>query len=124
MSSVLKDKKRSIGFKYAWNGIRLALKNERNFRLHLLSALLVIICSFIFQLSAMEWGIILLIISLVITLEMVNSVIERLIDYVKPEIHPQAKMIKDIAAGAVLISAIFSVVIGLIIFIPKIIDFL
>lgn len=121
MNFVLKDKKTGIGFRFAWNGIITALKKERNLQLQFLIAFGVVIFSVLLKLSLTEWLIVLLIICLVITLEMVNSVVERIIDYVKPAIHPEAKVIKDMAAGAVLISAIFSVVIGLIIFIPKII---
>lgn len=121
MSLELKDKKRTIGFSYAWNGIKHVIRTERNFRIHLSAAFLVILAGIIFQLSQIEWAVILLVIGIVIILEMTNSAIEKLIDYLKPEIHPKAKIIKDISAGAVLISAITAATVGLIIFIPKII---
>jgi diacylglycerol kinase len=115
----LKDKKNSIGFSFAWNGLREAAKLERNFRIHLIFAVCVIIAGILFQLTRLEWAIIILVIGFVLVMELMNSVIEKIIDYVKPEIHPTAKLIKDFAAGAVLVAAITAVLIGMIIFIPK-----
>lgn len=105
-------------FTYAFAGIRAASK-EQNFRFHLLAALAVIILAFITGISALEWLVLVLIMALVLSLEMINSAIERVVDLTTTEIHPLAKLAKDLAAGAVLIAALASVVIGLIIFIPK-----
>ncbi|WP_164216174.1 diacylglycerol kinase family protein [Virgibacillus sp. YIM 98842] len=115
----MKDKKKSIGFSYAWNGLREAAKLERNFRIHLLFAVLVIISGFLFKLAPSEWAIIIFVIGFVLVTELINTVIEKVIDYIKPDIHPTAKLIKDYAAGAVLAAAITAVLIGLIIFVPK-----
>ncbi|MBR7796995.1 diacylglycerol kinase [Agaribacter marinus] len=123
MSLELKDNKKSIGFSYAWNGIMHVIKHERNFRLHLVSASLVIVAGFICRLSSFEWMFILLAIGLVLTAELINSAMESMMDYLKPDIHPIAKQIKDMAAGAVLISAITAAGIGLIIFAPKLVLF-
>ena len=117
----LKDNKKLIGFSFAWNGLKELIKSERNFKIHLLVAMLTIFAGFYFDLLLMEWAILILVIGLVLITEMINSAIEKMIDYLKPEIHPSAKIIKDIAAGAVLLSAIISVIIGLILFLPKII---
>lgn len=114
------NKKRGIGLQFALNGLKEAYRKERNFRIHLYIAIIVILFSIYFRLSKMEWIIILLMIHLVLVAELVNSLIERVIDYIKPELHPEAKIIKDIAAAVVLIVAIASVIIGLIIFIPKV----
>lgn len=111
--------KRGIGFQFAWNGIRIMLQ-ERNFRIHMIVAFLVIAVGGIIRLNTFEWVLIILAISLVITMEMVNTSIETLLDYIRPDRHPTAKVIKDISAGAVLVSAIAAVVIGLLIFLPKI----
>ena len=81
--------------------------------------ILVIICGFIFHLSITEWLICILLFALVISLELVNTAIEAVVDLCSPDYHELAKYAKDVAAGSVLISAIASVVIGLIIFIPK-----
>ncbi len=117
----MKDKyKNGIGMKYALNGLKEAFVRERNFRIHLYIAVLVVIISFYFQVSSIEWMFIILMISFVFIAELLNSLVERLIDYLKPEIHFQAKIIKDIAASVVLIAAITSVIVGLFIFIPKV----
>lgn len=120
MSLVLKDKKRLIGFKFAWRGLVEVFKEERNFKVHVTITLLVIITGFCVKLSTLEWTIILLVISHVLVAEVFNSVIERVIDYIKPDIHPLARSIKDIAAGSVLIATMFAIVIGAIILLPKI----
>ncbi|MBR3121366.1 MAG: diacylglycerol kinase family protein [Oceanobacillus sp.] len=123
MRSELKDKKRKIGFSYAWNGIKEIAQTERNFRIHLLATLLTITAGFLFKLTMVEWAIIVLTIGLVLMAEVTNTAIEKLIDYLRPEIHPAAKIIKDVAAGAVLIAAIIAAVIGLLIFLPKLYNF-
>ncbi|WP_245843792.1 diacylglycerol kinase family protein [Oceanobacillus rekensis] len=115
----MKDKRRRIGFSYAWNGIKEIYKTEYNFRIHLIAAVLAIVAGFTFHLSNMEWAIIVLVIGLVLMAELINSVIEKMIDYLKPEIHPSAKIIKDVAAGVVLITAIIALIVGLLIFLPK-----
>lgn len=108
---------RSFGF--AASGIRYALKYEQNMRIHLLAAVVVITAAFLTGLSVMEWSIILLLIGGMLALEMINSAIERAVDLTMPDIHPLAKQAKDIAAGAVLVFAITSAIIGLLIFWPK-----
>src|SRR5699024_8868322 len=121
---VLKDKKRWIGFSFAWNGLIEAVKSERNFQYHIVTAFIVIVFGIFFQISRLEWGIIILVIVLLLLSEMINSTVEKLIDYLKPDIHPTAKIITDIAAGSILISAIIAVIIRLIVFIPKLNAFL
>lgn len=120
-SLILKDKKKKgIGLTYAFNGLKEAFKRERNFRIHLYVTIVVIFFCLYFQLTAMEWVIILMMIHIVLIAELVNSLMERMIDYMKPEYHPQAKIIKDISAAVVLIAAITSIIIGTIIFFPKV----
>lgn len=120
MNLALKGKKRGIGFSFAWNGIVEAVKQERNFQIHIAAALLVVIAGIILRLSILEWVPLILVIGMVLVAELINSAIEMAIDYIKPEIHPQAKVIKDIAAGAVLVTAIVAVIIGILILFPKI----
>lgn len=116
----MKDKqKTSIGFRFAFNGIKEAFIKERNFRIHLYITSIVLILSFYVQLNMMEWLFIIIAIYFVLVMELVNSLFERIIDYIKPEYHIQAKIIKDIAAGVVLLTATLSIIIGLIIFLPK-----
>lgn len=119
-----KKQKKSIGFTYAWNGLVELWKTEKNFKIHSIACIIVIIISFLLQLSAFEWAIIFLTIGTVFIMETFNTVVERMIDYIKPDIHPTAKYIKDVAAGGVLIAAIISVIVGILIFLPKIIALL
>src|SRR5699024_12485109 len=81
--------------------------------------LFIVIIGFIFKLNRFEWMSILIVIGLVIHAELLNTAIEKLLDYTKPEIHPKAKIIKDMAAGAVLIASIIAAIVGIIIFLPK-----
>lgn len=104
------------GFGYAFSGLRQMLLHERNFKVHILALFVVISTGFYFHITANEWLIVLLISALVLALETINSAIEKLCDLYTTETHPQIKRIKDIAAGAVLISAIFALVIAIVIF--------
>ena len=105
-------------FGYAIQGIVTAMR-EQNFRFHLLSAVIVMIAGLFTGLSIIEWIIIVLVITLVIGAEMFNTAIERVVDLVSPDYHPLAKQAKDIAAAAVLVFAACSVIIGMLIFLPK-----
>jgi diacylglycerol kinase len=105
-------------FQVAFKGIGLALK-ERNFLIDIFCAIVTIISGFILKISNLEWIAILFCIALVLSLEMLNTVIEKTIDHLHPQQHSKAGEIKDIAAGSVLVAVIFSGVIGGIIFIPK-----
>jgi undecaprenol kinase len=123
MSMDLRDKKKYhfvATFKFALEGIKVSFLQERNMRIHTCLSLLVILVGWILSLSISEWLFVLLAIGGMLALEMTNSAIERVVDLVTDQYHPLAKQAKDIAAGAVLIYAILSVIIGLIIFIPKI----
>ena len=115
--------KRLKSFVYAGRGIRAVFASEANMKIHLTIMLLVVIFGFVFQLSAMEWIACVLCFGLVAGMEMINTAIESVVDLVSPEKHPLAAKAKDIAAGAVLVCAIISVVVGVIVFLPKIIDF-
>lgn len=102
-------------FQYAGNGILLAIR-ERNFRIHVLIMVAAIILGIYFEIATYEWLAILIISALVLSLEMINSSIERTCDLYSKESNETIKKIKDIAAGAVLIAAIFAVVLGTVIF--------
>ncbi len=119
MSLELKGK-RSVGFTFAWNGLKEVTRTERNFRIHLFITALVLTIGFLVELNWLEWCIVIFAIGFVLVTEVTNSAIEKMIDYLNPAIHPSAKIIKDMAAGAVLIAAIIAALIGLIIFLPKI----
>ena len=115
-----KRKKLRNSFKYAFQGIQEAWKTEQNLKIHFMIMALVIIAGFIFKISLMEWMVCLLLFAIVISLELINTAIETTVDIAMPEINEKAKYAKDIAAGAVLFSAMISIIIGLIIFLPKI----
>jgi undecaprenol kinase len=107
-------------FSHALSGISLTVIQERNMRIHVFVAVMVIAASFWFSLNPLEWLFVLLCIGGMFALEMMNTAIEKVVNLVTMELHPLAKQAKDIAAGAVFIYAILSVVVGLIIFLPKV----
>ncbi len=109
---------------YARNGIKLIFKNERNFRIDLVLAVLVIIAGLFFNISHTDWIALSLVISIVLVSETINSAIEALCDTVSQDFKINIKYAKDVSAGAVLVSAIVSVVTGLIVFAPYLLDFL
>ena len=108
-------------FSYPIKGLRYAYKNEQNLAVDVGIALLVIIFGFLFRINKYEWAILVLTIGLVISCELINTAIEAVVDLVTEEYHPLAKVAKDTSAAAVLVFALVAVVVGLIIFIPKII---
>lgn len=112
--------RRIQSFKYAFNGLKVVFKEEHNARIHLIVSLIVIICGVIFNISNLEWIIICFAIGFVISTEIINSAIENLCDFVSPEHHNLIKKVKDLSAAAVLVSTISSVIIGILIFFPKI----
>ena len=107
-------------FGYALQGVSYFFRYERNGRLQVLIAGFVFLAGILLSISITEWLIILLFTALVMSLEMFNSALEKVCDHISPDWHPQIKVIKDMAAGAVLWASILSLCAGLCIFIPKI----
>lgn len=107
-------------FHFAWTGIRQTFKTERNFQIHCMMSMIVITVALIVELSKLEWIIILFLIGGILSLELINTALEKTIDLITSEYHPLAKMAKDAAAGAVFIYTILAVIIGFLIFFPKI----
>ncbi len=107
---------------FALRGIRYFISNERNARIQAAIAVLVITAGFIYKISTIEWCHILLCMALVLSLEMLNTSIERICLLLSEGYHPVIKIIKDVAAGAVLIAAIVSAIIGVIIFLPHVLN--
>ena len=118
----MKSKNIIDSMKYAISGLKYGFIYTKNLHIDLVVALLVIIFGFIFNVSLIEWVVLLLCISSVISLEFINTAIEEAVNLSTEDIHPLAKASKDVAAGAVLFSSIMSAIIGLIIFIPKFIE--
>ena len=113
---------RAKSFTHAFRGIGILIKSTHNFWVHIFVAILVVILGFSFKISHVEWMILILTIGFVMVTEAINTAFEFDIDLTSPAYHPYARDTKDVAAGAVLISAIMASIIGLIIFVPKIIE--
>ena len=131
MSATSKDRKKKIldkkrlvdSFRYAFCGICEAYKGEQNLKIHTVIAILVVIFGFVFHISYVEWLVCLVLIGLVLMAEFFNTAIEYVVDLASPDIHPLAKLAKDTASAGVLMMAIISAIIGLVIFIPEVIEF-
>ena len=107
---------------HALDGINYTLDHERNFKIEMIIAMLVIVAGFFFKVSKVEWLILLITTSSVLVLELVNTSIERCVDLITKDYQELAKHAKDVSAGAVLLISIFSVCVGIIIFLPKILE--
>jgi diacylglycerol kinase len=112
------DRLKSIG--YAWDGLKIMLIEEHNFRVHLFVLISVILASFALHIDKNEWLTILLATGFVFSMEIMNTAIENLSDFITDERNAAIKKIKDLSAAAVLVSAIIAIVAGLIIFLPKV----
>ena len=119
------DNKRLVNsFYYAWQGIKQSYKGEQNLKIHTFIAILVIVFGFFLRISYIEWLVCLVLIGLVLMAEFFNTAIEYVVDLASPKVHPLAKAAKDTASAGVLIMAIISAIIGLVIFVPKLILFI
>lgn len=107
-------------FKFAFKGLAWVFTHEKNAQFHLLATVVVLGISYLLGLSTFEWLCIVIAIGIVLLSELLNTAIEKLADFVSQEQHPQIGIAKDVAAGAVLIATLTAVVIGLIIFTPKV----
>lgn len=114
-----KDKK---SFKFAFEGLAYAFRTQRNFKVQLVLGLLAIVLGLSFGFSRMEWLILLFCICLVLAAELANTVVEIVVDLVTSEIHPKAKLAKDLSAGVVLLTAIFVLLIGFLLFLPHVLS--
>ena len=107
-------------FKYAFNGLKILIKEEPNARIHLLASLVVIMLSVALEINVMEWVAVVFCIGFVLVAETFNTSLEKISDFISPEKNEKIKKIKYLAAAAVLLSALTALTTGLIIFIPKI----
>lgn len=105
-----------LSFKYAYEGIVAALREEPKLIFHFLAGIIVLGLSFFLKISKFDWIIIIFLIGFVISIELTNTALEAVVDHFTQNSHPGAKLAKDISAGAVLVAAITSVIIGLMIF--------
>lgn len=111
-------------FGYAFEGIFTGIKKERNMKIHCLAMLCVVAAGLLLRISISEWCLCLVLFGLILSLELVNTAVEAVVDLVTEEKRPLAKLAKDTAAGAVLIAAIMAAGAGLLIFVPKILAFI
>ena len=107
-------------FVYAFEGVMFFIRFEAQATIHLIAIVAVLGAGYWFKISSMEWIAVVFAIGIVILAEMLNTAIEKVTDMVSPQINEQAKIVKDLAAGAVLIASLTAFIIGLIVFLPKI----
>lgn len=121
----MKKKGRSLikSFKNALNGIVFVFRTQRNFKIQLACLLIALIVAVVFELTLFEIAIIVFAGGMVLVGEMMNTGIEKLVDLINPEYHPLARKAKDVSAGVVLVSSLLAAMLGLLIFIPRIIEF-
>lgn len=112
-------KNRVNSFKYAFKGLWTMFSEEPNFRVHFLAALTTVLFGIFFKLNGTEWILITIVIGFVLVSEIFNSAIERIADFVSPEHNQIVGITKDLCAAMVLVAALVSVIVGLIIFVPK-----
>ncbi|MDF1514567.1 MAG: diacylglycerol kinase family protein [Anaerolineae bacterium] len=112
------NRKFIVSFRCAVAGIRYAIKTQRNFRIHLSAAVLVLLAAYGLQISTAALGSLILTIFVILVVELFNTAVEVLVDLVCPDYHPLAKHVKDLAAGAVLVAAVGSVLVGIVILGP------
>ena len=124
MEKIKANIKRLINsFKYAFEGIFISFKKERNMKIHIIMAILVVILGMFFEITKIEWIICIFAIAIVIASELFNTAIETIVDMITTEKNEKAKIAKDVSAGAVLINAIGAAIIGITIFTPKIYNY-
>lgn len=119
---MIKGRIKSIG--YALSGLWISLKEELNLRIHFAIALCVVVGGWYFRINQIEWILVLMCIGMVISIELLNTSIENLCDHLTTKQHPMIKKIKDISAAGVLVVAICAAIIGMIIFIPHLLQIL
>lgn len=115
-------KKLFKSFRYAFRGLKYVLRNEQNFQLEILGGVFVVILMYLFPTRSLEKIALFIVIFAVLVIELINTIFERVVDMLKPRVHPYAQVVKDIMAAAVLISSIGAVIVGVGIFYPYIKD--
>lgn len=111
-------KKLNESMHYALRGLRYVARNEKNFQYELAAAFIVSVAIIYFKVSREEIIVLFLVIMGVLVMELMNTVVERVVDILKPRIHPYARLIKDLMAASVLVTSLFAIIIGIIIFLP------
>jgi diacylglycerol kinase len=115
----IKARLRSFG--YALEGVKLFIREEHNFRIHLVAAFAAILCGVLLKISVLEWIAVIISIGFVLSLEILNTSVERIADFVSPGTDNRIKFIKDLSAATVLVASVMAFAVGSFVFIPKII---
>ena len=110
-------------FKYAFEGVKHAIHNHQNMKIHLVASVIALILSLVLGISGVEFLLVIFAIMFVIFAEMVNTAIEEMTDLITTEHRQQAKVAKDIAAASVLIASLFAIIVAVVIFLPPILSF-
>jgi len=105
-------------FKYAIRGLAKVFREEQNLRVQTFAGSFALVLASYFQVTAVEWCLLIIVSALVLLMEIVNSAVERVTDVLKPRIHTYVKEVKDIMAAAVMLASVLAIVVGLIIFLP------
>lgn len=121
---MMKYHKRILSFYYAYKGMADVVRSQANMRIHLFAGAIALLAAWFFNISPGEWLALILVIGIVLSAEAMNTAIEYLTDLISPTQHPLAGKAKDAAAAAVLLCALTAVIIGCIIFLPRIVRFL
>lgn len=111
---------RAKSFSYALTGLKEAFQKEPNLRIHSLIAIAVVVLAFFLKFEKFEWLILIVTIFFVFTLELLNTALEALVDLVSPEVKNEAKVSKDVSAAVVLFASLLAIIVGIILFLPKI----
>ena len=124
MEILVKSKRLIDSFKYAAQGLKAAFIGEKNFRIHCLAMVLVVLCGLLLRLPVVKWVVLFCVIGFVFVCELINTAGETLVDMITKEYSDDAKKVKDLLAGAVLISAAVAVAVGVLIFAEPVIEFI
>ena len=111
-------------FKYSFEGLKYAYKFEQSMTIHFFMTAMVILAGAFFKVSVAEWAVLLIMISIILATELINTALEAVVDLVSPDFHPLAKVAKDCASAAVFIYSIAAAILGFVVFIPHIINYL
>lgn len=108
--------------RYALRGLAYAAKNEKNFQNELIAALIIVVAMVYFNVTKSEAVVLFMVIMAVLIMELLNTAMERVVDILKPKIHPYAKLVKDLMAASVLLMSLLAVILGVIIFLPYVLS--
>jgi diacylglycerol kinase len=111
-------------FSYALKGIHFAVRYERNFQFEMIVGIVIILIMLVLPLTGLERAFIIFSVMLVLALELANTALEKVTDLIKPRIHPYARVVKDMMAGAVLLTSLAAIAVGIVIFLPYVLTFL